>query len=234
MKAIIAGLVMLAAAGVAQADIKTIHVLDVQVQGIGADGAIDPAYAFCAPAAEGAPGWGSNISPQITWAAGPEATKSYVIIMVDPDVPTVFDEVNKEGKTIAANLPRQPFYHWVLVDVASELNTLPEGADSVELTKGGKPAGRAPYGIRGLNDYTKFMASNPDMKGNYAGYDGPCPPWNDERIHRYQFQVYALDIPSLEMPEGFTGPDVLTALRGHILAKGEAVGTYTLNKALAK
>jgi phosphatidylethanolamine-binding protein (PEBP) family uncharacterized protein len=38
------------------------------------------------------------------------------------------------------------------------------------------------------------MAGNPDMAGQYFGYDGPCPPWNDERMHHYIFTIYALDI----------------------------------------
>ncbi|GIS40711.1 MAG: hypothetical protein Ct9H90mP13_05570 [Pseudomonadota bacterium] len=35
-----------------------------------------------------------------------------------------------------------------------------------------------PSGSRqGINDYTKFMAGDPEMQGNYFGYEGPCPPW---------------------------------------------------------
>src|SRR3546814_13406313 len=30
------------------------------------------------------------------------------------------------------------------------------------------------------------------MEGRYLGYDGPCPPWNDERVHRYHFEVIAM------------------------------------------
>lgn len=42
-----------------------------------------------------------------------------------------------------------------------------------------------PAGSRqGLNDYTAFMAGS-EMAGDYFGYDGPCPPWNDERLHHY-------------------------------------------------
>jgi Raf kinase inhibitor-like YbhB/YbcL family protein len=68
-----------------------------------------------------------------------------------------------------------------------------------------------------------------DMAGQYGGYDGPCPPWNDERAHRYTFKVYALDVPSLNLSGAFTGPEAEAAMQGHVLAEGEAVGLYTLN-----
>ena len=41
-----------------------------------------------------------------------------------------------------------------------------------------------------------WFASDKDMAGDYHGYDGPCPPWNDEIPHRYVFTVYALDVAS--------------------------------------
>lgn len=43
------------------------------------------------------------------------------------------------------------------------------------------------------------------MAGSYGGYDGPCPPRNDERPHRYVVEIFALDVGSLKLPEGFTG-----------------------------
>jgi phosphatidylethanolamine-binding protein (PEBP) family uncharacterized protein len=43
------------------------------------------------------------------------------------------------------------------------------------------------------------------MAGEYYGYDGPCPPWNDERVHTYVFTLYALDIPRLPLEGRFTG-----------------------------
>ena len=52
-----------------------------------------------------------------------------------------------------------------------------------------------PRGARqGINDYTGWFAGDKDMAGNYFGYDGPCPPWNDEIPHRYVFTLYALDV----------------------------------------
>ncbi len=73
------------------------------------------------------------------------------------------------------------------------------------------------------------MAGDADMAGQYFGYDGPCPPWNDELLHRYVFTVYALDVEHLELPAVFTAPEALKAMQGHILAEASLTGTYTLN-----
>ena len=70
------------------------------------------------------------------------------------------------------------------------------------------------------------------MGGNYFGYDGPCPPWNDEILHHYVFTVYALDVPRLGVSGAFTGKDVLKAMEGHILDRAVLTGIYTLNPAL--
>ena len=188
-------------------------------------------YAFCAKCENDHSKMSTNISPQLSWTGVPEGTKSFVVICVDVDVPTIFDDINTKGKTIAADQPRQDFYHGLLVDIPLDHNGLAEGDESEGLVPKGKPIGGVPHGIRGINDYTMFMASNPDMAGNYGGYDGPCPPWNDERLHRYEFRVYAIDVKSLGLDENgnFRGADVMTAIEGHVLAEGRLVGTYTQN-----
>jgi Raf kinase inhibitor-like YbhB/YbcL family protein len=152
--------------------------------------------------------------------------------MVDPDVPAgdAMDRFNQEGQTITEEDERQNFYHWVLVDIPAGTTGLAKGADSEGITDKGKPIGPTEHGVRGVNDYTLFMTG--DMEGQYGGYDGPCPPWNDERVHRYTFRVYALDVPSLNLSGAFTGPEVQAAMEGHVLAQGEAVGLYTLNPEL--
>jgi Raf kinase inhibitor-like YbhB/YbcL family protein len=55
-----------------------------------------------------------------------------------------------------------------------------------------------------------------------SAYGGPCPP---SGIHRYFFRVYALDI-NLSLQKGSTKTEVLSAMKGHILANGELIGTY--------
>ena len=67
------------------------------------------------------------------------------------------------------------------------------------------------------------------MGGTYGGYDGPFPPWNDERLHTYHFTVYALDVPSLGLEGDFRLDDVRAAIEGHVLDQGKIVGEYTLH-----
>lgn len=184
--------------------------------------------AFCAPDPNHAT-MGGNRSPAIGWSAGPEGTASYAIICHDPDVPSVGDDVNQEGKTVPADLPRVDFFHWVLVDIPAGTTSLAGGADSDGVTPKGKAPGGTPNGVRGINDYTAWFEGDPDMGGNYGGYDGPCPPWNDALLHRYIFTVYALNVPSLGFRGVFGGKDALEAMKVHILARGEWAGTYTLN-----
>ena len=187
---------------------------------------------FCVVAEDAPVNMGQNISPAMAWSGAPDGTKSYAIICHDPDVPSAGDDVNQEGRTVPASLPRVDFYHWVLVDMAPGVSSLAEGADSSEITAGGKDTGPTANGVRGKNNFTDWFAGDADMGGTYGGYDGPCPPWNDEIMHHYIFTVYALDVDSLGLSGDFGGPEALAAMEGHILASGQTVGIYTLNKDL--
>ena len=169
-----------------------------------------------------------NKNPHLAWSDVPAGTKSLVLICHDPDVPSKADDVNQEGKVIPASLPRVDFYHWVLVDLPPDAMAIEEGEFSV----GAKPKGKgpsAPRGRQGLNNYTDFMAGNPDMAGKYFGYDGPCPPWNDEIVHHYHFTLYATDLDKCPVEGDFKGPDVLKAIEGHVLDKASIMGTYAIN-----
>ena len=61
---------------------------------------------------------------------------------------------------------------------------------------------------------------------------GPCPPWNDERMHIYHFTLYALSVDSLKMAGSFNGSQLIAAMEGKILDQATWSGTYTLNPAL--
>ena len=182
-------------------------------------------YAFGVPDGGGkAEAGGGNRSPHLRWSGAPEGTQSYAVLNVDPDVPADFTDANQEGKTLPELLARRDFTHWLLVDISPDVTDLPEGAGSAGIVQGGKPSGETEYGITGANSYTESMGD-----GIYGGYDGPFPPWNDDRIHHYHFTVYALDVPSLGLSGAFTLDDVRSAMEGHVLDQGEIVGTYTLN-----
>lgn len=132
---------------------------------------------------------GENISPPLAWSAGPEGTKSYVILMEDPDV---------------ARNP--PFLHWSLFNLPPDVLSLPEGIPPL-------PELLLPKNARqGKND-----------RGS-LGYIGPNPPSTDG-AHHYYFQVFALD-NTLDLPVGATREEILSAVKGHVLAHGYLRGIY--------
>ena len=188
-------------------------------------------HSFGVPDGEGkAAAEGGNRSPHLSWSGAPEGTQSFAVIVYDPDVPADASDVNQEGKSLPEDLERSDFAHWILVDISADVNELPEGAGSDGIVVGGKPTGPTEHGLTGVNHYTYFLEGDPDMGGTYGDYDGPFPPWNDERLHHYHFVVYALDVPSLGLEGDFNLDDAREAIEGHVLDEGEIVATYTLHK----
>lgn len=206
--------------------------MHLTVHGIEDQQAIPATFAFGVPG-DGEPmALGPNRNPALTWSDVPKGTQSFAVIVRDPDVPGDPSDVNQPGKTLPASLPRVDFYHWVLVDIPGDSLAIGEGEDADGVTPKGKTPGKARHGLCGINTFTDFLAGDPDMGGTYGGYDGPCPPWNDERIHHYHFTVYALDVPSLGLAGEFTGAEAIEAMQGHILDQATVTGTYTLNPGL--
>ena len=205
----------------------TAKTLKVSVDSIKNGGTIPGKYAFCVPAAQGHTAPGANFNPNISWSKGPRGTKSYVIIVTDPDVPTIRDNMNKEGVTVSASIPRRTFFHFILVDIPPSVRSIAEGAVSSARVPHGKPATQVKVGVPGLNDYTTVLVGSDTMKGKYYGYDGPCSPWNDEIVHHYHFTVYALSVAKLDLKQDFNGADATAALKGKVLAQGEFVGLYS-------
>jgi Raf kinase inhibitor-like YbhB/YbcL family protein len=96
--------------------------------------------------------------------------------------------------------PRGMWVHWVLFNLPAEVKELKEGA--ADLPK---------EAVSGTNDFGK------------AAYGGPAPPKG--KPHRYYFKVYALDT-TLTLPKGATKADVEKAMKGHVKAWGQLMGTY--------
>jgi Raf kinase inhibitor-like YbhB/YbcL family protein len=94
--------------------------------------------------------------------------------------------------------PPTPWVHWVAYGIPPTQQGLPEGAHE-HLTQG-------------QNDFHK------------TGYAGPMPP-PGHGVHHYHFRLYALDAP-LQAGPGLTKKQLQAAMRGHILAEGELIGTY--------
>lgn len=179
-------------------------------------------------------GFGGNRNPQLAWDDVPAGTRSFALLCIDPDVPTVPELVGREDVEIPLDQPRTEFVHWAMVDIDAQVRQIDAGSASDGVTAKGKTAPSGPAGARqGLNSYTRWFAGDAQMGGDYLGYDGPYPPFNDQRVHRYFFRLFALDVAALDVPARFTAADVLRAMQGHVLAEAAVWGTYTLNAKLA-
>ena len=199
------------------------------------DNVVIPAEcAFCAPDPDTGVSFAGNQNPHLAWQDVPAGTQSFVLLCHDPDAPSDATDVNQEGRLIPADLPRIKFYHWVLIDIPVTTRELIRASHSNVVTPTGKDGPLAIEGMRhGINDYTQWFAGDANMAGNYYGYDGPCPPWNDTIAHRYVFTLYALDINHCPVDGTFSGPDVLAAIVDHILAEAQLIGRYSLNPDVA-
>lgn len=96
--------------------------------------------------------------------------------------------------------PAGVFNHWLFWNVD------PSTTNIIEDTP--------PNGVAGTNTFGSLK------------YGGPCP---NAGTHRYVFTVYSLDI-SLDLKEGSNKAALENAMRGHILAQGSLMGTYTRSK----
>ena len=92
----------------------------------------------------------------------------------------------------------QPWVHWLVAGIPP--------------TKAGLQETDSKAHVRGVNDFGE------------QGWGGPMPPRAHGR-HRYHFKVYALKRPT-GLHHGFSKADLLQAIKGHVLAEGEIVGTY--------
>jgi Raf kinase inhibitor-like YbhB/YbcL family protein len=120
---------------------------------------------------------GNDAPPPLTLSDPPEGTRSFAVIMDDPDA------------------PKGTFTHWLAYDIPANKKEL-----------------QATAGKTLRNSFGR------------TGYGGPCPPAG-HGSHRYYFTVYAVDVPSLELP-GESRDDLEAALKGHTLGKARLMGKY--------
>jgi Raf kinase inhibitor-like YbhB/YbcL family protein len=199
-----------------------------------AHGAAIPArYAAGWRDATGAVGFSDNVSPHLAWDEVPVGAQSFALVVHDPDVPSRGDDVNQADREVPADLPRVDFFHAVILDLPPTLRALAEGELSRGFTPRGKSGPACCHGARaGVNDYTGWFAGNGEMAGDYYGYDGPFPPFNDARLHHYLFTLYALNVPRLPLQGRFDGREAVAALAPYVLDSAQFSGTYTLNPRL--
>jgi Raf kinase inhibitor-like YbhB/YbcL family protein len=180
-------------------------------------------------------GFSDNVNPHLAWSELPAGTRSLVLICHDFDVPSRGDDVNKADREVPADLPRVDFFHWVMVDLPPSVGAIAEGEYSRGFTARGKPGPATLHGARhGLNDYTGWFAGDAQMAGQYFGYDGPFPPFNDSLVHHYVFTLYAVSVDRLTVDGAFTGTQARQALADLVLGEATLSGTYTLNRRLLR
>ena len=202
------------------------------------DGASIPsAFAFGKIAPKSRITLSENRNPHLAWNDPPDGARSFALIVHDYDVPSRPDDVNQEGRVVPSDLARGDFIHWVLFDLPADLRGIDDGQFSHEVTPRGKAGPMIPHqpiegALHGLNDYTGWFANDHDMSGDYYGYDGPCPPWNDSIVHHYVFTLYALSVDRLDISGRVTGDAVRSAMTGKVLEQAALTGLYTLNPAL--
>jgi Raf kinase inhibitor-like YbhB/YbcL family protein len=131
---------------------------------------------------------GTDTTPALSWSGAPPGTKSFALIIDDPDAPD-------------PAAPQMSWVHWVLYNIPVSAASLPASIRGTDLPPGTRT---------GLNDWKK------------NAYGGPCPPTGR---HRYVHKLYALDVvlPDLGNP---TRTDLEKAMQGHVLTRGELIGTY--------
>ncbi|SQI43440.1 Phospholipid-binding protein [Serratia plymuthica] len=148
------------------------------------------------------------------------------ILMFQPVQKMLINRENRSGVSAAYR-----FLSLVAVEHSGDQGEIIEGAQSSGISARGKQGPSAPGGLtHGINDYTAWFAGDESMAGTYYGYDGPCPPWNDELVHHYIFTLYAIPMPALNVEGELTGTNVRRALENsNVLATATLTGIYTLN-----
>jgi len=135
---------------------------------------------------------GGDKSPALHWTGAPASTRSFALIVDDPDAPD-------------PRAPQTTWVHWVVYNLPGDSSALAEDAARQGLAQGAH---------QGLNDWKR------------AGYGGPCPPIGR---HRYFHKLYALDVVLPDL--GRAGKaQLLKAMKGHVLAEAQLVGTYEASR----
>jgi Raf kinase inhibitor-like YbhB/YbcL family protein len=184
----------------------------------------------------------ANCNPHLAWDEVPAGTESLALFCFDVDAPRDMRCANQVASRLTLDIARRDFFHWSMIDLPTGRGALGAGQYASGITPRGKPASGLPQPAingnmgavrQGLNDCGEWFAHDTAMAGDYYGYDGPNPPWNDDRIHHYIFRLYALDLAQLPVGPSFTGAEARAAIHGHILDEAQLIAAYSLNPELA-
>ncbi len=99
--------------------------------------------------------------------------------------------------------PMGSYVHWVLYNLPANVTGLPAAIPTTAMIESGA--------VQGVNGRGK------------SGYQGPCPPPGP--AHHYHFRLYALDV-KLNLAAGANADEVERAIKGHVLASADLVGTF--------
>ena len=147
------------------------------------------------------------------FADGGAIPRLYTCDGKDVSPPLAWSGVPEAARSLALlcedpDAPGGTWTHWVIFDIPASVRGLGEGVpahERVTVAAGGEAA------LQGKNDFKK------------TGYGGPCPP---SGTHRYVFHLFALDA-ELGLGPKATRQDVLRSIKGHVLAEGELMGTFS-------
>jgi len=139
---------------------------------------------------------------------GAAIPKQYTGDGADQSPPLCWSEPPQRTKSLALisddpDAPRGTWVHWVLFNIPATTRELEAGVPTTEVLGDGAKQGKTDFGR--------------------VGYGGPAPPRG--KPHRYFFKLHALDVV-LDLPAGATKAQLESAMKGHILAAGEIMGTY--------
>jgi len=144
---------------------------------------------------------GEDASPALKWEGAPSGTKSFALICDDPDA------------------PGGSWVHWVAYGIAPSRTGFEENVakvdhspDEYNIEVTTRTASKLEGVTQGVNSFGK------------VGYGGPCPP-RGHGVHHYHFRLYALDA-ELNLAPRVTRKQLESAMKGHILAQTELIGTY--------
>ncbi len=126
----------------------------------------------------------------------------------DISPPLTWDGVPEQTQSFALimddpDAPVGVFVHWVLFNMPPDSRQLPEAITAQSQLPDGT--------LQGGNDFGRL------------GYGSPCPP--PGYPHRYFFTLYALG-QQLKLKAGASKKQLINAIKGHILAQSQLIGTY--------
>ncbi len=147
------------------------------------------------------------------FSAGAAIPKKYTADGEDKSPPLAWTGIPQSAKDLALvcddhDAPSaQPWVHWVIYNIPADTKSLGESIPR----QANAPS--PPGAVQGVNSWPS----------DNVGYRGPSPPKG--KTHHYHFHLYALDA-ALPATSGMNKEQLLAAIKGHVIAEGELIGTY--------